>query len=432
MLTKLQKFSYGIARLGSTTLLSAFSFAGFYVYWDVFKLDPALSGVVNAIGKIAILVNSIVMGYLSDMTRTRLGKRKPFIITGAPMLALSALLYFTPFYFISIDDKTALFYWGAFWNAAFNFFYGYLLTPFQAWMPEITEPGERITITTLQNISNMLGNTVGVVFSFLVPTLYKGGLLLPVMAAFAVLEIALYMPSVFLIPVEQKTALTPKITRDILDIFRFKEYIGWETVRMLMSAAETMVVALIVKYVSAVIGLGQNLASVVFGIVMVVFVMGAFPFWARLARRMGKGQALTRAAIILMAGLLMAPLPALVTSEVLRITMGMLAIILGAIGISAYELFPYAVMADLVHLNEIKTGLNRAGLFTGFEGIPINISQSLTYLFIGYLASLPPFDGYEYTTGLVVWGPIAAVFTALAVMVLRRVNIDPFKQEVVS
>lgn len=428
MLTRLQKFSYGIARLGSTTLLSAFSFAGFYVYWDVYKLDPQLSGVVSAVGKLAILINSIIMGYLSDATRTRLGKRKPFIITGAPMLAISAILYFTPFLFIPLEDKTSLFYWGMLWNAAFNFFYGYLLTPFQAWMPEITEPGERITITTLQNISNILGNVIGVVFSFLVPTLYKGGLLLPVMAFFAALEIILYMPSVFLIPVESKAVLTPKLTRDILDLFRFKDFMLWEGVRMLMSAAETMITALVVKYVSDVVGLGQDIASVIFGVIMIVFVMGAFPYWGKKAQRIGKGQALIRAALILTAGLILAPLPALLPSLPLKIAVGMLAITLGAIGISAYELFPYAVIADLAHWNEIQTGLSRAGLFTGFEGIPINISQSLTYLLIGYLASLPPFDGYKYTLGLVIWGPIAMIFALTSILLLRKVNIDPFKR----
>lgn len=428
MLTKLQKFSYGIARLGSTTLLSAFSFAGFYVYWDVYKLDPQLSGVVSALGKLAILVNSIVMGYISDATRTRLGKRKPFIITGAPLLALSAVLYFTPFYFVPLEDKTALFYWGALWNVAFNFFYGYLLTPYQAWMPEITEPEERITITTLQNVSNILGNVVGVVFSFLVPTLYRGGLLLPVMASFAVLEVALYVPCVLFIPVEKKAVLTPKITRDILDLLKYRDFMLWEGVRMLMSAAETMITALVVKYVASVVGLGQDVASVVFGVVMVVFVMGAFPFWGSRARKVGKGPALVRAAVILTAGLLLAPLPAFLADKSLKIAVGLLAIALGAVGLSAYELFPYAVVADLAHWSEVKTGLNRAGLFTGFEGIPINIAQSLTYVFIGYLASLPPLNGHEYTAGLVLWGPIAALFPLLSVLLLRRANLDPFME----
>jgi len=150
--------------------------------------------------------------------------------------------------------------------------------------------GGRITITTLQNVSNILGNVVGVVFSFLVPMLYSGGLLLPVMAAFAVMEVLLYMPSVLLIPVESKAVLTPKITRDILDLLKYREFMLWEGVRMLMSAAETMITALVVKYVSLVVGLGGDLASVVFGVVMVVFVMGAFPFWGSRPGRSGRAR----------------------------------------------------------------------------------------------------------------------------------------------
>ncbi|PLJ76859.1 MFS transporter [Infirmifilum sp. SLHALR2] len=161
---------------------------------------------------------------------------------------------------------------------------------------------------------------------------------------------------------------------------------------------------------------------------MVVFVMGAFPFWGKQARKIGKGPALIKAAVILTAGLLLAPLPAFLQDQALKIAVGLLAIALGAVGISAYELFPYAVVADLAHWDELRTGLSRAGLFTGFEGIPINISQSLTYLVVGYLASLPPFNGYDYTLGLVIWGPIASIFAVLSILILTRVNIDPFKK----
>lgn len=197
----------------------------------------------------------------------------------------------------------------------------------------------------------------------------------------------------------------------------------------LFTAAETMITALVVKYVSSVIGLGGDIASVVFGVVMVVFVMGAFPYWGRQAKKIGKGPALVRAALLLTAGLLLAPVPAFLQDKALKVALGLIAIALGAIGISAYELFPYAVIADLAHWNELKTGLSRAGLFTGFEGIPINISQSLTYLLVGYLASLPPFNGYDYTMGLVIWGPLASIFALLSIILLKKTNIDPFLEK---
>lgn len=95
MLTKKQKFVYGFARFGSTIFMALYDFASFYIYWHVFKLDPALAGIMGAAGKITIMIASYIVGFISDSIWTRLGRRKPFILTGAPMLALWLLTLHT-------------------------------------------------------------------------------------------------------------------------------------------------------------------------------------------------------------------------------------------------------------------------------------------------------------------------------------------------
>ncbi|RLE91018.1 MAG: hypothetical protein DRJ46_02990 [Thermoprotei archaeon] len=433
MLSRGQKIAYGVARFGSTLFLSLFGFAGFYVYWDIFKLDPVRSGWINAAGKLTILVAGTVMGYVSDSIWTKWGKRKPFIITGAPMLAISGLLYFVPDPFIPVTNKNLLFYWGAAFNSLFHFFYGYLLTPYQAWMPEITEPGERIDVSALQNVSNILGNVVGIVMSFAIPSLIKQqGSFLAAMATFAAIEVAFYMPCAVLIPVETKTVLRPNVLKDLKKVLTYREYMLWEGVRATMSVSETMISALIVSYVSKVVGVGETIAAVSFGVILLVFIAGFFKFWGDMAKKVGKGPTLVRAGIVLIVGLLLAPAAGLIQDTTIRWVIGYLAVAVGAIGLSAYELFPYAVVADLAHWDEIRTGENRAGLYTGFESIPINMAQSLAYILIGYITALPSFPGKSYTAGLLYWAPIAALFVAIALAILRHTNIDPFLKKAQS
>lgn len=427
MLSRAQKLAYGSARFGSTIFLSIFTFASFYVYWDIFKLDPVATGWINAVGKITILISGSVMGYVSDSIWTRLGKRKPFIVTGSPLLALSGILYFVPYLFINIANKTALFYWGLAFNSLFHFFYGYLLTPYQAWMPEITEPHERIDVSAIQNVSNILGNVVGIVMSFMIPSLIKQqGSFLAAMATFAAIEVAFYIPSAVFIPVEERSVLRPNVIRDLKKILSFREFMYWEGVRGVMSATETLISALIIAFVSKVVGVGETVAAVSFGVILLVFIAGFFKYWGGLAKRIGKGPALIRASVVLIAGLLLAPIAGLIEDTVMRWIWGYVSVAIGAIGLSAYELFPYAVIADLAHWDQLRTGEDRAGLYTGFENIPINLFQSFAYVLTGFITSLPPMFDKEYTVGLLIWGPIAAVFTSIAILLLKRTNIDPF------
>ncbi|MFX0210829.1 MAG: MFS transporter, partial [Candidatus Hodarchaeota archaeon] len=98
MLTYKEKLSYGIGRLGSSiTMDMADLFTG-YVYYAFFGLEEnaflAFLGV--AFGKIVIAFTSYFSGYISDRTQTRWGRRRPFVILGAPLLAIAFFFLYSP------------------------------------------------------------------------------------------------------------------------------------------------------------------------------------------------------------------------------------------------------------------------------------------------------------------------------------------------
>jgi len=85
---------------GKTTLLG-FGFFGVSLIWSVynsyvpvflekdFLLSATLVGVVMTFDNIAALFIQPWIGALSDRTHTRIGRRIPFIIAGAPVAALA-------------------------------------------------------------------------------------------------------------------------------------------------------------------------------------------------------------------------------------------------------------------------------------------------------------------------------------------------------
>jgi len=87
-------FSIGEAAIGIKNA-SLGQFLLFF-YADVIKLAPALVGAAIAISRLWDAVTDPVMGYVSDTTQTRWGRRRPFVIGAAVPLGLAYFLLFTP------------------------------------------------------------------------------------------------------------------------------------------------------------------------------------------------------------------------------------------------------------------------------------------------------------------------------------------------
>src|SRR5690606_5789466 len=52
-------------------------------------------GVVMVIYAVIDAIDNPVLGYLSDRTRTRFGRRRPWLLVGAPLLAASMIAFFS-------------------------------------------------------------------------------------------------------------------------------------------------------------------------------------------------------------------------------------------------------------------------------------------------------------------------------------------------
>ncbi|MCD6484820.1 MAG: MFS transporter [Candidatus Odinarchaeota archaeon] len=417
---RIDKIFYGMGRFGSTTLLSVVSLATFYIYLSKYGLDPWLNGIANGIGKLIIAFSGFFVGYLSDKTiHPRLGRRKPFIISGAIALAISFIMLFIPEFFIPLNDQILVFVYETVWNGSFQFFYGYLLTPYQAWLPEITWPEERVEVSGYENTFNILGNIVGIVGSFALPVVIEqGGLLLfQVVVLFGIIEILFYLPAYIRIQEPKKYIKQPNIIRETLIALKNKNYVTWLIAQGFMSIGLTILITIVLTYIETVLQL-TGILYLAFGGELLVVVVIFFLIWNKLSKRWKIKRTMNISLAILILSL---PLTWFIGQYPMPLptqTMGFVLIALAASGLSGYWLFPYVIIAHIVEADEIITGESRAGMYTGFNSIPLNFFQAAAYVITGYVVGLPNMLGYY------LWGPVCSIFILIGLLIFQLVETD--------
>ena len=90
-----QRLAYGSFEAGG---MFAFSMVSTYLtvfYTDVVGLTPAVISIIMLIARVWDGINDPMMGIICEKTRTRWGRYRPYLLFGAPILAVTTILAFT-------------------------------------------------------------------------------------------------------------------------------------------------------------------------------------------------------------------------------------------------------------------------------------------------------------------------------------------------
>ncbi|ASJ10084.1 sucrose transporter [Thermococcus sp. P6] len=146
----------------SRIFLLGFGFFGISIIWalynayvpiflqDTFHLSRTVTGFVMTIDNLFAVLLLPFLGALSDMTRTRLGRRKPYILLGAP----SAAIMFALIPVARAHESLALFMGTI---VFMNFFMALFRSPVIAFMPDITPSEKRSQANGIINFMGGLG-----------------------------------------------------------------------------------------------------------------------------------------------------------------------------------------------------------------------------------------------------------------------------------
>ena len=89
------KIAYGAGELGGAIPNNILVFFVLFFFTNVAGLNASLAGSLILIGKAWDAINDPLIGWLSDKTRSRLGRRYPWMLIGAIPLVISFFLLWT-------------------------------------------------------------------------------------------------------------------------------------------------------------------------------------------------------------------------------------------------------------------------------------------------------------------------------------------------
>ena len=153
------KLGFGVCDLGGNLF---FTIMGFYLLnfmTDVAKLGAGLAGTAMLIGKVCDAITDPTVGFLSDRTKSRWGRRRPWMFWGAIFLFFTMILQYTNPH---IESQFWLFIYMAVAYCLLTTAYTMLNIPYGSLTPELTHDfDERTTLNAFRMSFAVVGTFLG-------------------------------------------------------------------------------------------------------------------------------------------------------------------------------------------------------------------------------------------------------------------------------
>ena len=135
-------------------------------------MSPLFISLAFALSRFVDMISDPVVGYISDKTSTRWGRRIPYIAVGILPLVLSTMAFFYP----PMGSERSSFLYLTVVGSIFFVFYTIVGAPYNALIPEIGNTAEeRLNLSTWQSIFRLIYTAIAMIIpGLLIKTIGKG------------------------------------------------------------------------------------------------------------------------------------------------------------------------------------------------------------------------------------------------------------------
>jgi GPH family glycoside/pentoside/hexuronide:cation symporter len=430
--TKAVKFAYAFPYLAVAAIAAPMTIELKIFYTDTVLVPAGLLALATAIARAFDAITDPVMGWISDRTKTRWGRRKPWIMPGILGSALFLWLMFAPPE--SLSPKTAAVWAGATF-CLYYLFHTVWNVPYAGWGMELSpDYDDRSSLFGYRALASGLG----VVLSFLALYYIKFNNIFPderEMLSVFVGTLCILMLVMFLLPVfkikenpefsqRRNVPLVPGIRAAIRN-YPFRVLITVYIVGTVSSTLPPLLMPYFSKYIIQL----EGLYRVIYGLIYVVATLVSLPVWMFIARVYGKLHVWVIAICI-----------GISTSFVLlfigpghTVLMGVMEAFRG-FGVGSLMIVAPAMMADIIDYDELHTGKRREAQFGSFMAIVpkfVSIfSATIPLAVLGIVGYNPVLPSQTPQTLLAIRGLYALLPIIFHIIVLIIILKYPISREV--
>jgi len=383
-----RKWMYGSGDLGFS--LTSTIIAAYFLFFltGVVGVRAGVASIAILIGKTWDYINDPLFGYISDHTRTRWGRRRPYLLFGPiPYAIIFALMWWKP----PLEGEVALVIYYAvvyvFYDAAATLIY----MPYFALTPELTSDyDERTSLVSLRAFFSIFGSLL----AFSLPEMIVQGFtpdhatyVLKMGLIFAVIS-AIPMYVVFFGTRERPEFMQqeqPGLWQSIKDSVQNRPFIFGTVIYLFTWATVDILQTVLIFFITYVV-MRESDTTLIMATIFIVAIL-ALPLWTWISRHMNKRLAYIIGMLFFTAVLLV--LINLTPTTPLSVILGLC--VLAGIGVSAAHVIPWAIIPDAIEVGELKTGSRHEGTFYSLISLAQKVASSIAIPGAGLLLE---FSGY--------------------------------------
>ena len=422
------KIAYGVGNLGQALFFNTVQTFLIFFYTDVVRLDTRLVGLAFAISYgVWNAINDPLIGVLSDRTRTRWGRRIPYIALGAPLTFLLFVLVWSPpvgGHPLANPSHMGIFLYFAAIIALFDLAYTAVTVTYTAIFPEAFEDlKERTEVSIYRQVAAMIGTALGLaIMPVLVGALSGrfgdlggwtgGGVILGLIGGCAF--------GVSLLGSRERKEASEEEALPLVAAFKEtlinRSFLAFVGANLMICYIWSWLSAMVPFFTKYVLKAGEGQTSLVF-VGMFITSMACYPLWRKVALRLGSKRTLALAVTLFVVFML----PVLIVANLPQAFVMMLFV--GAAN-SGITLVRDIVLSDVIDEDELHTGRRREGSYFGVTAfierlvmVLIGGSSSLVLGLSGYNASLatqPPSVALGIRLGMSLLPGVALVIFLVA------------------
>lgn len=391
-----RKFAYALGHFGATISSDMVNVFVMTYYPVILKLNPMAVGAALVWPRLWDAVSDALMGHVSDRTKSRWGRRRPYLLFGAPLLALTTWLMFAPPSWLS---EHGMIIYIMIISFVYYTSYTIIIVPYTALGAELSvDYHERTRVqiwrsVLLYCVQFIVPCTWWLTQRSIFPNERVGAMW--VTGAYGILIII----PLWICFAGTREDAELQTRKGVPFLQAFKITFTNKTFVVFCAAYAILLVALwagfgMANYVSIYhtfggsdrLGAGrmQMITGLVSGVTMILGSIG----WGWLGTRMGKKPAFI--ACLASAGL-MAPLAWFLFTPAYPYLQLIFSAVVG-LAFGGLQVFPFAMIADICDADELTSGARREGAYNGITAFVIKLGFSANFLITGTLLKLCGFE----------------------------------------